>query len=140
VLFRHSQGARGALFGAKPASHAFEGHGFIVVVAHKAPQAFRNANKTAHAFILCKAYDPICGLFHRHRGTHFGTITALIANLNPVICPILYHPDGAFFPVFFLEVGLGTNLFAGTAAGTFARISNEFLQDASPSKCFSPFT
>jgi hypothetical protein len=89
------------------------------MVVHKTPVTLRHTDKTAHAFIFGDAYNPVGGLFHRYRGTHFGTIAALIANFNPVIGTTLYHPDGAFFFVLLFEVSLGTNLLAGTTAGTF---------------------
>jgi hypothetical protein len=98
------------------------------MVVHKAPQTFRNANKAAHTFVLGDSDYPVGGFLHRQGRTHPGAIAALIANFNPVIGPILYYPYGAFFFVLFFEVSLGTDFFTGTAAGTFAGISNEFFQ------------
>jgi len=118
----------GALFGAEAASDTFKWYRQIIMIVHKAPQAFAYANQAAYAFVLGQADYPVFGPVQGYGRAHGNTITALITNLNPVIVPIRHHPDGAFFLVRLFKISLGADFFTSTATGTLGIVSNQFFQ------------
>jgi len=122
LIISQGQSAFGALFDTEATRYALEGYRFIVMVAHETPQTFRHANETANTGIFGYADNTVIALRNRTGRAHFGAIAALVANFNFMLAAVFNNINGAFFPVGCFEIGLGTDLFAGTAAGTFGSV------------------